>query len=67
MLRHDREDFRRSMGQRFAGFATESVEAMLVEAGLQEPRSLALAPEPEATGPALFLSSARRAGVPSTS
>lgn len=67
LLRHDREDFRRSMGQRFPGFETESVEAMLVEAGLREPTSLALAPEPGANGPALFLSSARRAGAPSSS
>jgi ArsR family transcriptional regulator len=66
LLRHDREDFRRSMGQRFPGFETDAVEAMLAEAGLTEPRSLALAPEPGATGPALFLSSARRAEVSSS-
>jgi ubiquinone/menaquinone biosynthesis C-methylase UbiE len=55
LLKHDREDFRRHMGQRHAGFDAEELGAMLAMAGLTGVRCRTLPPEPEAKGPALVL------------
>jgi ArsR family transcriptional regulator len=58
LLRHDRDDFRREMGQARLGFAVEELEEMLAGAGLGEARARTLAPEPQAKGPALVLATA---------
>ncbi len=58
LLPHDRDDFRRQMGQRHRGFAREYIELTLREAGLRDIRVNPLPPEPEAKGPALFAAAA---------
>jgi ArsR family transcriptional regulator len=62
LLRHDREEFRRQMGQRRLGFEPEELTQMMGEAGLAAPVVRPLAPEPQAKGPALLLASASRPG-----
>jgi SAM-dependent methyltransferase len=60
LLRHDREEFRREMGQLRLGFDTKEMQALLGAAGLDDVRVRALAPDPEAKGPALLLATATR-------
>lgn len=60
LLAHDRDDFRRRMGQRHAGFAPATMERLMKEAGLNDIRINPLPPEPEAKGPALFAAAASR-------
>ncbi len=60
LLRHDREDFRRQMGQEHFGFLPEDLELLLEEAGLTGVACHELPPEPEAKGPALLLATASR-------
>ncbi|PYQ15158.1 MAG: ArsR family transcriptional regulator [Acidobacteria bacterium] len=60
LLRHDRDDFRRRMGQRGFGFAPEELKQMMEAAGLEGAACRELPPEPGARGPALLLSTARR-------
>lgn len=60
LLLHDREDFRRQMGQVRLGFEPEVLAALLGEAGLAGARCRALPPEPQAKGPALLLAVASR-------
>ncbi|HXE56169.1 MAG TPA: metalloregulator ArsR/SmtB family transcription factor [Tepidisphaeraceae bacterium] len=60
LLPHDREDFRRQMGQQVLGFEPEQVGAMLKEAGLTPGPSAPLPPEADVKGPALFLACACR-------
>ena len=55
LLRHDRDDFRRQMGQQMMGFEPDELERLLAEAGLGRIRCQTLAPEPKARGPALLL------------
>jgi ArsR family transcriptional regulator len=62
LLRHDREEFRREMGQLRLGFDTQEMETLLGTAGLDDVRVRALAPDPEAKGPALLLATATRSG-----
>jgi ArsR family transcriptional regulator len=62
LLRHDREEFRRQMGQRRLGFEPEELAQLMGEAGLAAPVARPLAPEPQAKGPALLLASASRPG-----
>jgi ArsR family transcriptional regulator len=62
VLRHDREDFQRSMGQSVPGFEAEALGAMMEEAGFASAACRPLAPEPGAKGPALVLATAERAG-----
>lgn len=64
LLRHDREDFRREMGQSNLGFEEGDLTAAFQEAGLADVRCTELTPEPGARGPALILASATRAAVP---
>jgi ubiquinone/menaquinone biosynthesis C-methylase UbiE/DNA-binding transcriptional ArsR family regulator len=61
LLRHDREDFRREMGQLRLGFDTAELEAMTREAGLAEVRVGPMPPDPQAKGPALVMAVATRA------
>lgn len=55
VLHHDRDDFRRQMGQVRMGFATEDLVPLLAEAGFSTTVARALHPEAQAKGPALFL------------
>jgi hypothetical protein len=57
---HDREDFRQRLGQRVLGFDLENIRAMMKGAGLTIVRALALPPEPDVKGPAMFLATAKR-------
>jgi ArsR family transcriptional regulator len=61
LLPHDREDFRRRMGQQVPGFEPGQVAAMLREAGLKLTRQVDLPLEADVKGPALFLASATKA------
>jgi len=60
LLAHDREAFRRQMGQTHAGFEPGALKRMLAKSGLKDVRCEALPPEPEATGPALLLATGVR-------
>jgi ArsR family transcriptional regulator len=55
LLRHDRDDFRRHMGQQCLGFETEEMRALMSGAGLQAVTVRAIPPEEGAKGPALVL------------
>ena len=55
LLRHDREDFRRRMGQQSLGFERQGLCDMLEEAGFTEAQCRELPPEMETSGPALLL------------
>jgi ArsR family transcriptional regulator len=60
LLPHDRDDFRRQLGQQCLGFDAEAMKQMLEAAGFASPACRPLAPEPEAKGPALFLATATK-------
>jgi SAM-dependent methyltransferase len=62
LLRHDREDFQRQMGQASLGFAPEALAGMLHEVGLAGGGVRSLTPEPKAKGPALVLATGTKAG-----
>lgn len=64
LLPHDRDDFRRQMGQLHAGFHTKDVEAGLRAAGFSSVKSVGLPPEQGVKGPALFLSVAATGAAP---
>ncbi len=55
VLAHDRDDFRRRMGQRHRGFSPDAVRDLM--AGLVDLRVVPLPPEADAKGPALFIAS----------
>jgi ArsR family transcriptional regulator len=57
LLPHDRDDFRRRMGQQVAGLEPRDVESMLAASGLRDATTRPLPPEPNVKGPALFLAS----------
>jgi SAM-dependent methyltransferase len=61
LLRHDREEFRRQMGQKRLGFDAGELSTLLEDAGFESVRCAPLPPEPEAKGPALLLAGGRRA------
>jgi ArsR family transcriptional regulator len=67
LLHHDREEFRRQMGQIVPGFRPQALEALLAEAGFETPAVRPLPPEPQAKGPALLLATARRGAGDDTS
>jgi ArsR family transcriptional regulator len=52
---HDRDDFRRQMGQLTLGFSSDSVESLLTDEGMKNVTYSPLPPEPGVKGPALFL------------
>jgi SAM-dependent methyltransferase len=60
LLHHDRDDFRRRMGQLRNGFGEGELAALLAGAGLTAVTCSPLSPEPEAKGPALLLSTGTR-------
>ncbi|MCU0242859.1 MAG: metalloregulator ArsR/SmtB family transcription factor [Vicinamibacteria bacterium] len=55
VLRHDREEFRRRMGQNHNGFTGEELGRIIGEAGIVVDHCAPLAPEPGAKGPAMLL------------
>jgi ArsR family transcriptional regulator len=55
VLAHDRDDFRRRMGQRHRGFAVDETRQLLRD--FANVRIQPLPPEPDAKGPALFVAS----------
>jgi ArsR family transcriptional regulator len=61
LVPHDRDDFRRQMGQLWTGFSDDSVRDLLTAAGLSGTTYRPLPPEPQQKGPALFLATAQRA------
>jgi len=60
LLRHDRDQFRREMGQLRNGFEREELAGLLRDAGLEHARCDALPAEPAAKGPALLLATAEK-------
>jgi len=60
MVEHDRQEFRRMMGHRRAGFAEREALDLLGDAGFVDARWRALPPSPESRGPGLFVATARR-------
>jgi SAM-dependent methyltransferase len=60
LLRHDREEFRREMGQLRLGFDPREMEGLLRGSGLEDVGARPLTPDPEAKGPALVLATATR-------
>jgi SAM-dependent methyltransferase len=60
LLRHDREEFRRTMEQRRSGFPSEELGALLQASGLTAVECRPLPPEPGAKGPALLLATGSR-------
>ncbi len=62
LLRHDREEFRRQMGQQCLGWEPDALGALLETAGLERTACRPLPPEPQAKGPALVIAAGRRAG-----
>ncbi|MEM9416075.1 MAG: metalloregulator ArsR/SmtB family transcription factor [Planctomycetota bacterium] len=60
LLAHDRDAFRRQMGQVHAGFKPSTLKRMMREAGLAGVRCEPLPPEPDATGPALLLATGEK-------
>lgn len=63
LLRHDRDAFRRQMGQLGNGFEPAELAALLAGAGLAAVRCRPLAPEPKAKGPALLIATGTRAAT----
>ncbi|MGB0767574.1 MAG: ArsR/SmtB family transcription factor [Phycisphaeraceae bacterium] len=60
LLAHNREPFRRQMGQLHSGFTADALTEYLEEAGLTEVCTRPIPPSAEATGPALLLASATK-------
>ena len=63
LLAHNRDPFRRQMGQVHSGFTTDALQRLFSDAGLRDVRCRPLPPSSEATGPALVLATA---GKPSS-
>ena len=64
LLPHDRDDFRRQLGQQHLGFPPDSLKALLRACPFAEIRISPLPPEPTAKGPALFLATAVKEARP---
>ena len=62
MTPHDRVAYRNDMGHAWLGFSREQISEWLTSAGFESIAYRELTPDPEASGPALFAASARRAG-----
>lgn len=60
LLPHDRDDFRRRMGQQRLGFERSEFEHLMAAAGFEKPAIRPLPSEPNVKGPALFLATATR-------
>ncbi|HEV7300776.1 MAG TPA: metalloregulator ArsR/SmtB family transcription factor [Tepidisphaeraceae bacterium] len=60
LLPHDRDDFRRQLGQVSLGIDAKDLEAMMAAGQLRHLKITPLPPEESAKGPALFLATGRR-------
>ena len=60
LLRHEQEDFRRSMKQLSRGFEAHELEQRFEAAGFTRTRSVAMPPQPDAKGPALLMAYGRK-------
>lgn len=60
LLAHNRDPFRRQMGQVHSGFTADAMAGFLTDAGFEEIRCRPLPPSPEATGPALLIATATK-------
>lgn len=60
MLPHDREHYRQQMGHVWLGFSEEQAERLLLDAGFEQVRVVALPPDARAKGPALFVATGTR-------
>lgn len=61
LMRHNRDDFRREMGQRSMGFEMDELAKLMSSAGFAGVDCRALPPEPNAKGPALLLACGEKA------
>ncbi len=61
MRAHEREQYRETMGHLWLGFTEDQMRDWTRLAGLEAYRHIPLAPEPEASGPALFAATAGKA------
>jgi SAM-dependent methyltransferase len=55
MVRHSRDEYRRTMGHKHLGFGREQMEHMMRDAGFAQTRYRELPAEPDARGPGLFV------------
>jgi ArsR family transcriptional regulator len=62
MLPHERSEYRQEMGHIWLGFSERQIGKLLAAAGFGPARFHALAPDPAAKGPALFMAAAAWAG-----
>ena len=60
LLRHDREDFRRELGQAWPGFEPDELTGMFEAAGIYEHQCRMTPPDPEAKAPALLAATGMR-------
>jgi ArsR family transcriptional regulator len=60
VMRHDRDDFRRQMGQQNMGYEANEVCTLLTDAGLTSATCSPITPHPQAKGPALLLATANK-------
>jgi ArsR family transcriptional regulator len=60
LLHHDRDDFKRQMGQRWPGFELWQIEQWMTEANLRVEICRPLPTEPDVKGPALLLATANK-------
>ena len=58
MWPHDREEYRQQMGHVWLGFGDEQLSRLFAGAGFREARMVALPPDAQSKGPALFAASA---------
>ncbi len=63
MLPHDREEYRHQMGHVWLGFEPDHLKGLLDDAGFSDTRVVALPSNHDAKGPALFVTSARKAQI----
>ncbi|HTE17235.1 MAG TPA: methyltransferase domain-containing protein, partial [Armatimonadota bacterium] len=66
MLPHDRDEYQQQMGHVWLGFSEAQTLRYLAAAGFSGSRVCPLPPDPDAKGPGLFVATARRGAVPST-
>jgi ubiquinone/menaquinone biosynthesis C-methylase UbiE/predicted transcriptional regulator len=66
MLPHDRESYRQQMGHAWLGFSEDAMTRMLTNTGFRDIRTVPLAPEARAKGPALFVATGRKEAASST-
>lgn len=65
LLRHDRDDFRRQLEQKWMGFDPAELAKMLRHAGMEQANVRPLPPDQQAKAPALFVAWARKnASIP---